>query len=350
MSPASAWAAHLAREGKGARGGTLYLGLLLAALAAYVLAPTVGEWSGTARWRYVEASTAPGAAVREVPAAVAVRLSDSVAAWSRLNVTAAVTTPDGFTVWEEAATAAGRDSTDPTHRTLAATLRAVPGARQYRVEWTAYDPRGGGVAGRSGGFYFGVGAPVPSTMTERLGGGVVRDQPIEKKNSRQLRALATVLLFILGAGAVRQWLGGGGAAPGTRRGGLVVADLPPLTAYADDAAPLAAAPAELGPCPACGSTRRPAATVGQDGRTQLRCRDCGLTGTPPTEPRWDAVERGAVPVVDALTASGRAPAAREKRSGTALRLVVLAVVIAAFGACAAIGSLILAPFRGFGGG
>jgi hypothetical protein len=349
MSPASAWAAHLAREGKGARGGTLYLGLLLAALATFVLAPTVGEWSGTARWRYVEASTAPGAVVREVPAAVTVRLSDSVAAWSRLDVTAGVTTPDGFTVWEDAATAAGRDSSDPTHRTLAATLRTVPGAQHYRVEWTAYDPRGG-VGGRSGSFYFGVGAPVPSTMTERLGGGVVRDQPIEKKNSRQLRALATVLLFILGAGAVRQWLGGGGAAPGVRRGGLVVADLPPLAAHAHGAAPLAADPAELGPCPACGSTGRPAATAGPDGRTQLRCRDCGLTGTPPTEPRWDAVERGAVGVVDRVTTSARAPAAREKSSGTALRLLVFALVITAFGACAAIGSLILAPFRGFGGG
>jgi hypothetical protein len=261
------------------RGGSRRLVVLLIGLAVYVALPIVRERSGGGAWRYAGSSTAPGAVLTEVPAAVTVRLSDSVAAWSRLEVSAATVAPDGFPVWNDATAAAGRDSTDPTHRTLTATLGPVPGARLYSVEWTASDPRGG-ISGRSGKFYFGVGAPVPATFTAMLGGGTVRDEPIVPRSTDKLRGLAAALLVLLGAGAAWQWLSPPGPAPGARRRGRDHRGQPVFGGSAHDVPPLAGARLDLGPCPACGSTRIPGAVLAPDGKSLVRCRDCGLVGAP----------------------------------------------------------------------
>ena len=255
------------------------MALLLIGLAAYVVAPVVRERSGTAAWRYVSSSARPGAVLTEAPAAVSVRLSDSVAAWSRVEVNAATVAPDGFTVWNDATGAAGRDSTDPARRTLTATLRPVPGARLYAVEWTASDPRGG-ISGRSGKFYFGVGAPVPREFTAMLGGGAVRDEPIVPRSTERLRGLAAALFVVVGAGAAWQWLSPIGSRSGARRRGRDARGQPVFGGPTHDVPPLAGARLDLGPCPACGSTRIPGAVLAPDGKSLVRCRDCGLVGAP----------------------------------------------------------------------
>jgi len=151
--------------------------------------------------RYRQSRPEPTSVLATPPAEVMVQFSGELAPESTIHVVSTVSIlPSGewsYSGGENVVDESGLDPNDPSHRSLRAVLRPRLPNGLYRVDWSTVAARG--KAQRSGCYYFGVGMPVPASVTRDVGGPLrERDiYPYYEDVTPQAIALTGILLIAL---------------------------------------------------------------------------------------------------------------------------------------------------------
>ncbi len=151
--------------------------------------------------RYRQSRPAPASVLATPPAEVVIRFSREVTPDSKIGVVSTVSIlPSGewsYSGGTDVVAQSGFDPNDPSHQSLRAVLRPGLPNGLYRVDWHTTAVRG--KAERFGSYYFGVGMPVPDSVTRDLG-GPLRERDVfygTEKVSPRAVAFAGVLLIAL---------------------------------------------------------------------------------------------------------------------------------------------------------
>ena len=174
--------------------------MLLALLGVSMLLVTIPDVIAP-RVRYRQSRPEPASVIATPPAEVIVRFSGELTQESTIRVASTVSVlPSGewsYSGGKNVVAESGLDPNDPSHRSLRAVLRPRLPNGLYRVDWSTVAARG--KAQRSGCYYFGVGMPVPASVTRDVGGPLrERDiYPYYEDVTPQAIALTGILLIAL---------------------------------------------------------------------------------------------------------------------------------------------------------
>ena len=175
--------------------------ILLGLLGLFMLVVTLPDVVAP-RVRYRQSRPEPASVVATPPAEVIVRFSGELTPESTIRVASTVSVlPSGewsYSGGKNVVAESGLDPNDPSHQSLRAVLRPRLPNGLYRVDWSTVAIQR--KTQRSGCYYFGVGMPVPTSVTRDLGGPLrERDiYPYYEDVTPQAVAFTGVLLIALG--------------------------------------------------------------------------------------------------------------------------------------------------------
>jgi methionine-rich copper-binding protein CopC len=175
------------------------LRIFLALFGLSMLLVTVGD-AVAPHARYCQSCPEPASVLTTPPTEVIIRFSREVTPGSKINVVSTVSIlPSGessYSGGEGVAAQSGFDPNDRSRQSLRAVLRPGLPNGLYRVDWSTVAAQG--KAERFGCYYFGVGMPVPPSVTKDLG-GPLREHGTYDGDGVSPRAVAVVdvLLIVL---------------------------------------------------------------------------------------------------------------------------------------------------------
>ncbi len=157
--------------------------------------------------RYRQSRPGPASVLTAPPAQVVIRFSREVTPDSRIGVVSTVSIlPSGersYSGGEDVVAQSGFDPNDPSRQSLRAVLRPGLPNGLYRVDWHAAAARGR--AERFGSYYFGVGMPVPDSITHDLGGSL-RERDVYDADEVGPRAVPLVGVLLIALAILLPWL------------------------------------------------------------------------------------------------------------------------------------------------
>ncbi len=157
--------------------------------------------------RYRQSRPAPASSLATPPAEVVICFSRELAPDSRIGVVSTMSIlPSGersYSGGEDVVAQSGFDPNDPSHQSLRAVLRPGLPNGLYRVDWSVVAARG--KAERFGSYYFGVGMPVPDSVTRDLG-GPLRERDVYDTEEVSPRAVPFVGVLLIALAILLPWL------------------------------------------------------------------------------------------------------------------------------------------------
>ncbi|MCL5282223.1 MAG: copper resistance protein CopC [Planctomycetes bacterium] len=179
--------------------------ILLALFGLSMLLGAIGD-ALTPHARYRQSRPEAASVLATPPAEVVIRFSREVTADSKIGVVSTVSIlPSGewsYSGGEDVVAQSGFDPNDPSHQSLRAVLRPGLPNGLYRVDWHTAAARGR--AERFGSYYFGVGMPVPASITEELG-GPLRERDVYDTDEVSLRAVPFVGVLLIALAILLPW-------------------------------------------------------------------------------------------------------------------------------------------------